>query len=92
MSAGEAGIRVVNYPPSAPEATIRPVGFGVGEKINVLIEIGDAEGDELDIAITVGGGPEHDELAAFLTDLAELLTVIAPRAAEEIKAELGKRS
>lgn len=88
-------VTITNYPPNGVEgALIGPVYFGPGAgPIRVLLELeASDDGEGLAVAITIGGGPEHEEIPAFLTDIASILSVIAEQAPEEVAAAVRRRA
>ena len=76
----EVNLHLINYPATdSAEPLERPVLFGVGDRVTVLIEVDTGSGD---LAITVGNGPEDDRLNAALAgmfyELGEMFESLIP--------------
>lgn len=84
-------LELTNYPASGTEAALRPVMFGgASDRVVVLIEIFEGDSGEDSYAFTIGNGPRNDEVSTFLTDLADMVTMVAESAGPVVAAKLER--
>lgn len=87
-------IRLSNYPPSSNSITLRQLVLGAAGPMTLLVQVSEDEdtGDAV-VEITLSNAAEHEDAAAFLGDMIELLSTIAgnPNLGESLQAAIEEQ-